>query len=108
MAKAKSATSGARVKAGRNGALYDKWSLVHLVAGVGLGWVMVPFVALLIMVLWEPLEIFVLSPLLARFDIVFGYESLNNSLSDIVFNCLGVALGVWALTAIAVPPFHLF
>ncbi|HUY84904.1 MAG TPA: hypothetical protein VMU97_00090 [Candidatus Dormibacteraeota bacterium] len=107
MARTRSALSG-RPKAGRNGALYDKWSLVHLVTGVVLGWVMEPFVALLIMVLWEPLEIFVLSPLLARFDVVFGYESLNNSLSDIVFNCLGVALGAWVLAATAVPPFHLF
>jgi hypothetical protein len=92
----------------RNDSLYDRWSLVHLVTGILLGWIMAPFVALSVMVLWEPLEIFVLSPLLSRFGIVFGYESLRNSLSDIVFNFLGVALGAWVLTAIAIPPFHLF
>lgn len=104
MPKAKSS----QPKPSRNNALYDNWSLVHLITGIVLGWVMAPFVALLIMALWEPLEIFVLSPVLGRYGIVFGYESLRNSLSDICFNCLGVALGAWALTAIAVPPFHLF
>jgi hypothetical protein len=98
----------AKSKPKRNNALHDKWSLVHLATGIILGWVMSPFVALLIMVLWEPLEILILSPLLGRFGIIFGYESLRNSLSDICFNCLGVALGAWGLTAIAVPPFHLF
>jgi hypothetical protein len=92
----------------RNNKLYDKWSLVHLLTGIILGWVMDPFVALSIMVLWEPLEILVLSPLLARRGTIFGYETLRNSLSDIVFNIIGVALGTWALTTLSVPPFHLF
>jgi hypothetical protein len=73
-----------------------------------LGWVMRPFVALSIMVLWEPLEILVLSPLLGRLGIRFGYESLRNSLSDILFDVIGVGLGAWLLTNLAVPPFHLF
>jgi hypothetical protein len=73
-----------------------------------MGWVMQPFVALAIMVLWEPLEILILSPLLARVGIRFGYESLNNSLSDIFFNVVGVALGFWLLTYLVSPPFHLF
>ncbi len=92
----------------RNDKLYDRWSLVHLGTGIILGWVMDPFVALALMVLWEPLEIFVLSPLLAKRGIIFGYESLRNSLSDIVFNVIGVLLGWQVLTAISVPPFHLF
>lgn len=92
----------------RNTALFDVWSLVHLATGVLLGWVMSPFVALLLMTLWEPLEILVLSPILARFGILFGHESLRNSLSDIAFNCAGVALGHWGLTALVAPPFHLF
>jgi hypothetical protein len=92
----------------RNDALFDLWSLVHLLTGVLFGWLMAPFVALSIMVLWEPLEIFVLSPLAARFGLVFGYESLRNSLSDIFFDFLGVALGAWALTNFTPPPFHLF
>lgn len=67
-----------------------------------------PFIALAIMVLWEPLEILILSPLLKRAGVVFGYESLRNSLSDIFFNVVGVVLGAWALTAAVDPPFRLF
>jgi hypothetical protein len=92
----------------RNNSLFDIWSLVHLVTGMLMAWVMAPFVALLILVLWEPLEILVLSPFFARFGILFGHESLKNSLSDIVFDCLGVALGVWVLTPLFDPPFHWF
>lgn len=92
----------------RNDALFDLWSIVHLVTGIALGWVMDPFVALLAMVLWEPLEILVLSPLLARWNILFGHESLRNSLSDIAFDGAGVALGYWVLTPLVAPPFHLF
>jgi len=96
------------IKPRRNGALFDTWSLVHLATGVALGWVMRPFVALSIMVLWEPLEILILSPLLARVGIKFGYESLRNSLSDILFDVIGVTLGAWLLTNLAAPPFHVF
>lgn len=92
----------------RNDALVDIWSLVHVATGIVLGWIMSPFVALLIMTLWEPIEILVLSPFLARFGILFGHESLRNSLSDIVFNCIGISLGYWGLSALADPPFHLF
>lgn len=92
----------------RNNAFFDVWSLVHVVTGVAMGWVMDPFIALLIMVLWEPLEILVLSPLLARFGILFGHESLKNSMSDVLFDAIGVALGYWGLTAIVDPPFVLF
>ena len=67
-----------------------------------------PFVALTIMVLWEPLEVFVLSPLLAKRGIVFGYESIQNSLSDIFFDVIGVFLGAYVLTNIYNPPFFLF
>jgi hypothetical protein len=59
------------------------------------------------MVLWEPLEILVLSPLLARFDIDFGYETLRNSLSDIVFDTAGVLAGYYVLGNLISPPFHL-
>lgn len=76
--------------------------------GVLLGWLMAPFVALVIMVLWEPLEIFILSPLMARFGIEFGFESLRNSLSDIFFDVIGVIVGAWLLTSLIDPPFHLF
>lgn len=92
----------------RNIALFDRWSIVHIVTGIILGWIMRPFIALSIMVLWEPLEILVLSPLLARRGIKFGYESLRNSLSDIFFDVVGVALGTWVLAHLALPPFYLF
>jgi hypothetical protein len=69
---------------------------------------MEPFVGLLIMVLWEPLEVLVLSPFLARFQILFGHESLRNSLSDIFFDGVGVAVGYWVLLPLVDPPFTLF
>ena len=92
----------------RNNALFDVWSIVHLVTGIVTGWVMDPFIALLILVLWEPLEILVLSPFLARFKILFGHESLRNSLSDIFFDGVGVAIGFWLLLPLVDPPFTLF
>jgi hypothetical protein len=92
----------------RNDVLFDSWSIVHLLSGAAMGWLVQPFVALSLMVLWEPLEILLLSPLLARRGIKFGYESFRNSLSDIFFDVAGVALGVWLLTALVSPPFHLF
>lgn len=91
----------------RNEALFDIWSVVHLLTGVVLGWLLSPFLALLIMVLWEPLEVLILSPMLARKGIVFGHESLKNSLSDIFFDVIGVALGYWVLLNIFSPPFYL-
>lgn len=95
----------AQSKNKRNGNLFDIWSIIHVVTGIGMGWLMDPFIAVVIMILWEPLEIFVLSPLLARRGIVFGYESLRNSLSDIVFDIVGVAIGAYLLTAWLAPPF---
>ncbi len=92
----------------RNDLLFDAWSLVHLTTGILGAWLVEPFIALLVMVLWEPLEVLILSPFLGRRGILFGHESLRNSLSDIFFDCLGVALGWWVLTPLARPPFHLF
>jgi hypothetical protein len=92
----------------RNDSLVDVWSAVHLVTGVLFGWVMDPFVALLVLTLWEPFEVLLLSRILARWGILFGHESLRNSLSDIVFNSVGVAVGFWLLTPLRDPPFHLF
>ena len=96
------------LKPRRNDALFDIWSVIHLATGVVMGWVLAPFVALAIMVTWEPLEVFVLSPLLAKLGVKFGYESLRNSLSDIFFDVVGVALGAWVLTKLIDPPLHLF
>lgn len=92
----------------RNGALVDVWSFVHLLTGVAMGWVMDPWVAFGLMVLWEPFEIFFLSPILARRGLVFGHESLRNSMSDIVFDGLGVLIGYLWLSMIISPPFILF
>ena len=92
----------------RNDSLVDRWSFVHIFSGIMFAWVMPPFVALIIIVLWEPLEILVLSPILAKFGIVFGYETLQNSLSDIVFDIIGVLIGAYVLASLVAPPFTLF
>lgn len=98
----------ARRALGRNDAFYDIWSLVHFLTGVLLGWIMAPFIALIIMIVWEPLEILVLSPILGRFHIHFGYETLRNSLSDIIVDAAGVAAGSYLLLHLVAPPLHLF
>lgn len=97
-----------KTKKERNDSLFDIWSITHLTTGIILGWVMNPVIALAIMVLWEPLEILVLSPILAKFGIVFGYETLRNSLSDIFFDTVGVLMGVFILGRLLEPPFTLF
>lgn len=97
-----------RRKYKRNGNLFDRWSIVHLCTGITFGWLMNPFVAMVLMTLWEPFEILVLSPLLAKRGIIFGYESLRNSLSDIVFNTIGIFIGLVALRLLLNPPFLLF
>ena len=91
----------------RNQAVFDVWSIIHLATGVLLGWIMSPFIALLLMVLWEPFEVLILSPMLAKRNIIFGRESLQNSLSDIFFDALGVGLGFWLLANLFSPPFYL-
>ena len=74
-----------------------------------MGWVIDPFVALALMVLWEPFEILILSPILySRFGLVFGFESLRNSLSDIVFDTIGIIVGAYLLSRVIDPPFMLF
>ncbi len=65
-----------------------------MVSSAGLAWLIGPVAAFVVVTLWEPLEIFVLSPLLAKRGIVFGYETWRNSLSDILFNSLGISLAV--------------
>lgn len=78
-----------------NNSWLDIWSLTHLIWAVFLALVLPPFWALAIMVLWEPLEVLVLSPILARVGVVFGKEGLRNSLMDIVVDVAGVALGAY-------------
>ena len=93
----------------RNNRLYDPWSLVHLTTGILLGWAFSnPFIALLIMAAYEPVEVLILSPILWRYGITFGYESWRNSLSDVVFDGIGIAVGSVLLAGVAVAPFQLF
>jgi len=77
----------------KNAALFDFWSIVHIFIGVVLVYFLSPFLALILMVLWEPFENLILSPLLAKKGILFGHETLANSLSDIVFDVIGVSVG---------------
>ncbi len=78
----------------RNDRLVDIWSLVHVLSSGALAWLVGPLAAFIIVTLWEPFELFVLSPLLAKHNIVFGYESWRNSLSDIFFNSLGIGITI--------------
>ena len=92
----------------RNDKLYDWWSLVHLSSGIVFGWLMAPFAALVILVLYEPFENFVLSPFFDKFGIFFGHETIRNSLSDIFFDTIGVIIGSQLLLRFVAPPFSLF
>jgi hypothetical protein len=96
-------------RAPRNDRWVDYWSWTHFAWGMLLGWIMPPFWALTLLILWEPLEIFILSPLAyRRLGKEFGHETLRNSLSDVMFDAAGVAAGALLLRAIAAPPFFLF
>ncbi|HSX45671.1 MAG TPA: hypothetical protein VLG27_01540 [Candidatus Saccharimonadia bacterium] len=87
----------------RNDKLFDRWSALHFTTGIILGWLINPWIALLIMAAYEPIENFVLCPLFWRFGIVFGHESWRNSFSDIFFDALGISLGALLLSAINTP-----
>lgn len=78
----------------RNNNNFDKWSLVHLSFGIIFGLISSPTVALVILIVWEPIEILLISPFLARYKIKFGYETLKNSLSDILFDSLGILIAI--------------
>src|SRR4051812_32715671 len=92
----------------RNDVLFDNWSLAHLTSGVLLGWTIRPLFALALLIAWEPLEIFILSPILAKLNLVFGYKTLKNSLSDIFFDSIGFLIGPLILPLLVAPPFHFF
>ncbi len=76
----------------RNGQIIDIWSLIHLLSGIIFGLIFSPTTAIILLIAWEPIEIFVISPLLAKRKIYFGYESVVNSASDIIFDVLGVLI----------------
>lgn len=68
-----------------------------------------PILALALVVVFEPFELYVLFPFLyENYGIVFGNETYINSLSDIAINMLGVAYGCFSLRKKYHPPFVLF
>lgn len=77
----------------RNDSLFDGWSIVHVITSILFTLTVGPKLALVIVFLWEPLEIYLLSPLLAKIGITFGDETLKNSLSDLFFDAVGIAIG---------------
>src|SRR5688500_6150579 len=81
----------------RNVHLVDWWSATHVVWGVVLSVLIGPFIAVVLLTLWEPFEVLVLSRLAARRGWDFGHEALTNSLMDIVFDVLGVLLATFLL-----------
>ena len=83
---------------------FDWWTLTHVAWGIVLVFFLTPFWALVLLVLWEPFEVGVLSPLLARFGICFGDEALRNSMGDIIGDVAGVAIG-WYLILPFFDPF---
>lgn len=79
----------------------DVWSLTHIAWGALAGWFLGPWIGFLVMALWEPIEIFVVSPIVHRLTgREFGHEGWQNSVGDLAFNALGVALGTWARAAL--------
>ena len=89
----------------RNDAVVDAWSFVHLASGILAGWLLPPFLALVLLILWEPVEVLIISPLMWRWKRrVFGHESLRNVASDVLFDVAGVAIGHYALGAVVESP----
>ena len=88
----------------RNARLYDAWSTVHILTGILFGLIFPILPAFVVMVLWEPLEVLLLSPFLMRRGIIFGYEALPNSLTDILFDAVGIALSYAVVTHIGQLP----
>lgn len=84
-----------RVQTRIDDALVDSWSFAHVALGILLAVVLTPFWALVLLVLYEPLELLVLSPILDKRGISFANETLENSLMDIVFDTIGVLLGAY-------------
>jgi hypothetical protein len=73
----------------RNNELFDIWSAAHFVWGLALAVLLGPLWSIVIMIAWEPFEILLLGPTLARWGIAFGHETWRNSVSDMVFDVAG-------------------
>lgn len=81
----------------RNNRLVDIWSAAHVAWGLGLAILLGPWWAFGILAAWEPFEIFLLGPSLARWGIPFGHETWRNSLSDVFFDGAGAALAFFLI-----------
>lgn len=81
----------------RNNRLIDPWTFVHVVAGAAATLVVDPVAAFLILAVYEPVEIFLISPLMWEIGIEFGYETWRNALVDVIFNGVGVLLGWYVI-----------
>ena len=80
----------------KNKKLIDLWSLTHILWGAFLTWLLGPWIALLIMVLWEPFEVKLLGPFLMKHcGVVFGNEGWQNSASDIVMDIIGILFSIY-------------
>ena len=92
-----------------NNQLIDFWSIAHFLSGAALGWIMHPLVAIGLLTIFEPFEIYILFPFFyENFGIIFGHETYINSISDLIINSLGVAYGYFVLRKRYPPPFRLF
>ncbi len=92
-----------------NNQLIDFWSIAHFASGAALGWIMHPLLAIALLTVFEPFEIYILFPFFfENFGIVFGHETYINSISDIVINSVGVGYGYFVLRKRYPPPFRLF
>lgn len=77
-----------------------------MVVGILFGWAVHPGLAWIVMAVWEPFEIFVVHPVVHRLTgFHFGYESWRNSLADIAYNTLGLAIGFFVARPLLPPPF---
>lgn len=87
---------GANIPVPQNWSLVDIWSFTHIAWGCVFGFLLPPVYAFMLLALYEPLEVYVLSPIAYKqFGIVFGNEGLANSLADLVFNAIGIALALY-------------
>lgn len=87
----------------RNQRLVDGWSGLHLLGGVVVALVLPPFWALVVAVLFEPVEVLVIGPVVARYDIDFGHEGVRNLAMDLVFDVAGILVGAFWLRDVLAP-----
>ncbi len=84
-----------------NDLFVDKWSFIHVPSGGVLTILFGPIIAFITTTLGKPSEVLVISPMLMKRNIVFGHESLRNSISDLVFNTVGIILALIILESMS-------